>query len=170
MRLLYAEGSKILGNDQSGFDEAVRAARKADVAILALGEQGDRTGEAASRAHLDLDGPQQKLLEAIHATGKPVIVVLFSGRPLTIGWAAEHAAAIVAAWFPGVEAGPALVRMLFGDVNPSGRLTATWPRAVGQEPLYYNALSTGRPTPAAHRRAGGVDVHRRLPVHQSLHR
>jgi beta-glucosidase len=147
MRLLYAEGSKILGNDQSGFHEAIRVARMADVAILALGEQGDRTGEAASRAHLDLDGQQQKLLEAIHAIGKPVIVVLFSGRPLTVGWAAEHASAIVAAWFPGVEAGPALVRMLFGDVNPSGRLTATWPRAVGQEPLYYNALSTGRPTP-----------------------
>ncbi len=149
MRLLYAEGSKILGNDRSGFDEAVRVARKADVAILALGEQGDRTGEGASRAHLDLDGQQEKLLEAVHATGKPVIVVLFSGRPLTVAWAAEHANAIVAAWFPGVEAGPALVRMLFGDVNPSGRLTATWPRAVGQEPLYYNALNTGRPTPPA---------------------
>jgi beta-glucosidase len=149
MRLLYAEGAKILGNDRSGFDEAIRLARKADVTILALGEPGDRTGEAASRAHLDLDGQQQKLLEAIHATGKPVIVVLFSGRPLTVGWAAEHAAALVAAWFPGVEAGPALVRMLFGDVNPSGHLTATWPRAVGQEPLYYNALSTGRPPPPA---------------------
>ena len=149
MHLRYAEGSKILGNDQSGFDEAVRAARKADVTILALGEQAYRTGEAASRAHLDLDGPQQKLLEAIHATGKPVIVVLFTGRPLTVGWAAEHATAIVAAWFPGVEAGPALVRMLFGDVNPSGRLTATWPRAVVQEPLYYDALNTGRPTPPA---------------------
>jgi beta-glucosidase len=149
MRLLHAEGSKILGDDRSGFDQAIRLARRADVTILALGEQGDRTGEAASRAHLDLEGQQQKLLEAIHATGKPVIVVLFSGRPLTVGWAAEHAAAIVAAWFPGVEAGPALVRMLFGDVNPSGRLTATWPRAVGQEPLYYNALSTGRPTPVA---------------------
>jgi beta-glucosidase len=154
MNLLYAEGSRILGNDPSGFDEAVRVARKADVAILALGERGDRTGEAASRAHLDLDGQQQKLLEAIHATGTPVIVVLFSGRPLTIGWAAEHASAIVAAWFPGVEAGPALVRMLFGDVNPSGRLTATWPRAVGQEPLYYNALSTGRPLPAAQETSG----------------
>ena len=149
MHLLYAEGSKILGNDQSGFNDAVRVARKADVTIVALGEQGYRTGEAASRAHLDLDGPQEKLLEAIHATGKPVIVVLFTGRPLTVGWAAEHATAIVAAWFPGVEAGPALVRMLFGDVNPSGRLTATWPRAVGQEPLYYNALNTGRPTPPA---------------------
>jgi beta-glucosidase len=158
MTLLYAEGSKIMGDDQSGFDDAIRVARKADVAILALGEQGDRTGEAASRAHLDLDGQQQKLLEAIHATGKPVIIVLFSGRPLTIGWAAEHAAAIVAAWFPGVEAGPALVRMLFGDVNPSGRLTASWPRAVGQEPLYYNALRTGRPTPPASDTRGATPI------------
>jgi beta-glucosidase len=149
MRLLYAEGSKILGDDRSGFEEAVRLARQADVAILALGEQGDRTGEAASRAHLDLEGQQQRLLEAIQATGKPVVLVLFSGRPLTVGWAAEHAAAIVAAWFPCLQAGPALVRMLFGDVNPSGRLTATWPRAVGQEPLYYNALNTGRPLPPA---------------------
>jgi beta-glucosidase len=145
MSLLYAEG----GNDQAGIEKAVHAANKADVAILALGEHGDRTGEAASRAHLDLDGQQQKLLEAVYATGKPVIVLLFSGRPLTVGWAAEHAAAMVAVWFPGVEAGPALVRMLFGDENPSGRLTATWPRAVGQEPLYYDALNTGRPTPSA---------------------
>ena len=161
MRLLYAEGSKILGNDQSGFAAAVRAARKADVTILALGEQGYRTGEAASRAHLDLDGSQQKLLEAIVATGKPIVVVLFTGRPLTVGWAAEHATALVAAWFPGVEAGPALVRMLFGDVNPSGRLTATWPRAVGQEPLYYNALATGRPTPReSDSGVMATDVHR----------
>jgi beta-glucosidase len=158
MRLLYAQGSQILGHDRSGFDEAIRLARRADLAILALGEQGDRTGEAASRAHLNLDGQQQELLEAIHATGKPVILILFSGRPLTIGWAAEHAAAIVAAWFPGLEAGPALVRMLFGDVNPSGRLTATWPRAVGQEPLYYNALNTGRPTPAASEASGATSV------------
>jgi beta-glucosidase len=145
MTLLYAKGAEILGADRSGFDQAVGLARRADVVILALGEKADRTGEAASRAHLDLDGEQQRLLEAVHAAGKPVVLVLFSGRPLTIGWAAEHAAAIVAAWFPGVEAGPALVRMLFGDVSPSGRLTASWPRAVGQEPLYYNSLRTGRP-------------------------
>lgn len=156
MSLLYAQGSRILGDDRSGFDDAIRVARKADLAILALGEQGDRTGEAASRAHMDLDGQQQKLLEAIHATGKPVIVVLFTGRPLAVGWAAEHAAALVAAWFPGVEAGPALVRMLFGDDNPSGRLTATWPRAVGQEPIYYNALNTGRPTPPASEARGAA--------------
>ena len=145
MTMLYAKGAEILGHDRAGFAEAVQQARGADVVILALGEKADRTGEAASRAHLDLDGEQQGLLEAVHAAGKPVVVVLFSGRPLTIGWAAEHASAIVAAWFPGVEAGPALVRMLFGDVSPSGRLTATWPRAVGQEPLYYDALATGRP-------------------------
>jgi beta-glucosidase len=147
MKLLYAQGAEILGDDTSGFDEAIRVARRADVVILALGEKADRTGEAASRAHLDLEGKQQELLEKVHAVGKPVVLILFSGRPLTIGWASEHVAAIVAAWFPGVQAGSALVRMLFGAVNPAGHLTATWPRAVGQEPLYYDALNTGRPTP-----------------------
>jgi beta-glucosidase len=147
MILLHARGAELLGDDASGFDEAVRVARRADVVILALGEKADRTGEAASRAHLDLDGRQEKLLELVHATGKPVVLVLFTGRPLTVTWAAEHAAAVIAAWFPGVEAGPALVRLLFGEVNPSGRLTVSWPRAVGQEPLYYDALETGRPMP-----------------------
>jgi beta-glucosidase len=103
------------------------------------------TGEAASRAHLGLPGMQQKLLEAIVGTGKPVVLILFSGRPLTLPWAFEHVPAVLAAWFPGVQAGPALVRTLFGESNPSGKLPVTWPRSVGQEPLYYNALSTGRP-------------------------
>ena len=103
------------------------------------------TGEAASRAHLDLPGNQQQLLQAIAATGKPVVLIVFSGRPLTLNWEAAHIPAIVEAWFPGIQAGPALVRTLFGDVNPSGRLTTTFPRSVGQEPLYYNAMNTGRP-------------------------
>ncbi len=103
------------------------------------------TGEAASRAHLGLPGRQQPLLEAIVATGKPVVLVLFSGRPLTLPWAFEHVPAVLAAWFPGVQAGPALVRTLFGDSNPAGKLVVSWPRAVGQEPLYYNELNTGRP-------------------------
>ena len=105
------------------------------------------TGEAASRTELDLPGNQQELLDAVAATGKPVVLLLFSGRPLVLTGASGKAGAIVAAWFPGVEAGPALVRTLYGDSNPSGRLTASFPRAVGQEPLYYNQLNTGRPLP-----------------------
>jgi beta-glucosidase len=148
MILHYARGCEVLGQSKAGFVPAIRAARQADVVIVALGEEGGRTGEAASRAHLDLEGQQQALLQAIAATGKPVILVLFSGRPLTISWAANHVPVILEAWFPGLQAGPALVRTLFGDVNPSGRLTATFPRSVGQEPIYYNTLSTGRPPPS----------------------
>ena len=145
-KLLYAKGTDILSTSDSGFAEAVSAARQADVVIAALGEDaGLMTGEAASRAHLDLPGNQQQLLQAIAATGKPVVLIVFSGRPLTLNWEAAHIPAIVEAWFPGIQAGPALVRTLFGDVNPSGRLTTTFPRSVGQEPLYYNAMNTGRP-------------------------
>ncbi len=145
-KLIYAKGTDILSASDSGFSEAVSAARQADVVIAALGEDANlMTGEAASRAHLNLPGNQQQLLQAIAATGKPVVLIVFSGRPLTLNWEAAHIPAILEAWFPGLQAGPALVRTLFGDVNPSGRLTTTFPRAVGQEPLYYNAMNTGRP-------------------------
>ncbi len=139
------EGVGITGGTDSGIAAAVAAARGADVTILTLGESADMSGEAASRAHLGLPGRQQELLEAVINTGKPVVLVLFSGRPLTVPWAAEHVPAILAAWFPGTEGGPALARVLFGESNPSGRLVVSWPRSVGQEPLYYDALSTGRP-------------------------
>ena len=153
-KLLYAKGTDILSTSDSGFAEAVSAVRQADVVIAALGEDaGLMTGEAASRAHLDLPGNQQQLLQALAATGKPVVLIVFSGRPLILNWEAAHIPAILEAWFPGLQAGPALVRTLFGDVNPSGRLTTTFPRAVGQEPLYYNAMNTGRP-------AGDVDLTR----------
>jgi beta-glucosidase len=132
---------------------AVAAAQKADVVVLALGESPEMSGEAASRAHLGLPGRQQELLEAIVRTGKPVILILFSGRPLTVPWAFEHVPAVIAAWQPGSGGGPALARTLFGDVNPSGKLVVSWPRSVGQEPLYYNHLDTGRP-------AGNVDLTR----------
>jgi beta-glucosidase len=115
------------------------------VVILALGESPDMSGEAASRAHLGLPGRQEELMEAVVRAGKPVILILFSGRPLTVPWAFEHVPAVVAAWLPGISGGPALVRTLFGDVNPSGRLVVSWPRSVGQEPLYYNHMNTGRP-------------------------
>jgi len=128
--------------------EAVALAREAEVVILALGERADMTGEATSRTRLDLPGRQQRLLEAVAATGKPVVLVLFTGRPIVIKWAAAHIPAILEAWFPGIEGGHALGDVLFGDVDASGRLTAGFPRAVGQEPLYYAQLPTGRPAQA----------------------
>jgi len=144
--VLYAKGCGITDTATAGFAGAVAAAKQADVAVLVLGEAGDMSGEAASRANIDLPGVQQQLLEAVHATGTPVVLVLMNGRPLTIPWAAEHVPAIVESWFLGVETGPALAAVLFGDVSPSGRLPATFPRTVGQIPLYYNHKNTGRPT------------------------
>jgi beta-glucosidase len=143
--LTYEKGTEISGTSDSGFAAAIAAAQNSDVAILALGESSDMSGEAASRAHLDLPGNQEQLLEAVVATGKPVVLLVFSGRPLVLDWAAQHVPAIMEVWFPGVETGPAIVETLFGDVAPSGKLTMSFPRAVGQEPLYYNQLPTGRP-------------------------
>jgi beta-glucosidase len=143
--LTYEKGTEISGTSDSGFAAAVDAAQNSDVAILALGESSDMSGEAASRSHLDLPGNQQQLLEAVVATGKPVVLLVFSGRPLVLDWAAQHVPAIMEVWFPGVETGPAIAETLFGDVAPSGKLTMSFPRAVGQEPLYYNQLPTGRP-------------------------
>jgi beta-glucosidase len=145
IKLLYAPGTDIWGESRAGFAEAVSAARQSDLVVMALGEDAESSGEAGARAHLNLPGNQEQLLKAVSATGKAVVVVLFSGRPLTLVSALPHMTALLVAWFPGVQAGPALVRTLFGDVNPSGKLTVTFPRAVGQEPLYYNALNTGRP-------------------------
>jgi len=145
-QVLYAKGTEILAAANSSFAEAVAAAKQADVVLMALGEDSLwMSAEAASRAHLGLPGNQQQILEAVAATGKPVVLIVFSGRPLTLSWAAGHVPAILQAWFPGVQAGPALVRTLFGDVSPSGKLTVSMPRSVGQEPLYYDALNTGRP-------------------------
>jgi beta-glucosidase len=144
--VLYAKGCGITDTATAGFADAVAAAKQADVAVLVLGEAGDMSGEAASRADIDLPGVQPRLLEAIHATGTPVVLVIMNGRPLTIPWAAEHVPAIVESWFLGVETGPALAAVLFGDVSPSGKLPATFPRTVGQIPLYYNHKNTGRPT------------------------
>jgi len=144
--VLYAKGSGITDTATAGFAGAVAAAKQADVAVLVLGEAGDMSGEAASRANIDLPGVQQQLLEAVNATGTPVVLVLMNGRPLTIPWAAEHVPAILESWFLGIETGPALAAVLFGDVSPSGKLPATFPRAMGQIPLYYNHKNTGRPT------------------------
>ena len=156
-RIRYAKGSAIIEGSDEQIAEAVQQAQQSDLVILALGENApEMTGEAASRAHLGLPGRQQQLLEAIAATGKPVVLILFSGRPLTLPWTFEHVPTVLAAWFPGVQAGPALVGTLFGESMPSGRLVVSWPRSVGQEPLYYNALSTGRP-------AGDTDLSRPPP-------
>ena len=143
--LVYAKGTEIDGASQSGFAEAVDAAKASDVAVLALGESGMMSGEAGSRAFLDLPGNQQQLLEAVAATGKPVVLLVFSGRPLVLNWASKHVAAIMEVWFPGTEAGHAIADVLYGDVSPSGKLPMSFPRAVGQEPLYYNQFPTGRP-------------------------
>ncbi|HVO58247.1 MAG TPA: glycoside hydrolase family 3 N-terminal domain-containing protein [Dongiaceae bacterium] len=145
-RIHFAPGGSILHSSDADLDAAVAAAQSSDVAVLALGEDGPTmTGEAASRASLGLPGRQQELLQKVAATGKPVVLILFSGRPLTLPWAFEHVPAVIAAWFPGVQAGNALSDVLFGAAAPTGHLPLTWPRAVGQEPLYYNALNTGRP-------------------------
>jgi len=146
-RVHFAKGSEISTATDAQIKAAVDAAKNSEVAILALGENGpEMTGEAASRTHLDLPGRQEQLLEAVAATGKPVILIVFSGRPLILPWAVEHVPSILAAWFPGIQAGPALVRTLFGETSPTGKLSMTWPRSVGQIPIYYNALNTGRPT------------------------
>ena len=135
-----------LPDDEKSIAEAVDIAKHSDVAILALGEPANwMEGEAASRVHLGFTGNQEKLLESVVATGKPVILVVLAGRPLELKWAAEHVPAILEAWSPGLEAGPAVADVLFGDVNPSGKLPASFPRAVGQEPLYYAQMPTGRP-------------------------
>jgi beta-glucosidase len=125
--------------------EAVRVARQADVVVVAVGETAEMSGEASARSSLDLPGRQLELIQAIHATGKPYVVVLMNGRPLTINWLAENSPAILETWFAGTEAGNAIADVLFGDVNPGGKLPVTFPRAVGQVPIYYNHKNTGRP-------------------------
>jgi beta-glucosidase len=150
-KINLAKGCDIEGDATNGIDEAVRAARKSDVVIVAVGESADMSGEAASRASLDLPGRQLDLVKAVQATGKPVVVVLMNGRPLTINWIAENTPAILETWFGGTQAGNAIADVLFGDVNPGGKLPVTFPRAVGQEPLYYNHMNTGRPSDASNK-------------------
>jgi len=148
--VFQAKGSEFRDGADQEIAEGVAIANKADAVILTLGEHPfEMSGEAASRSHLDLPGRQQELLEKVVATGKPVVLLLFSGRPLTVPWAFEHVPAVIASWFPGTQAGPALVRTLFGESNPSGKLVISWPRSVGQVPIYYNALNTGRPADKA---------------------
>ena len=125
---------------------AVAAAQGADLVIAVFGEPQELSGEAASRAHMELNGRQAEVLEALAATGRPVALVIMGGRPLVLGSLPERIPSILMAWYPGTQGGPAVADVLFGDESPSGKLPLTWPRATGQLPLYYNRLPTGRPT------------------------
>ncbi len=147
----YAKGCDVACAEAVGFEEAVNAARKSDAVIIAVGESAEMSGEAASRSSLDLPGRQLELVKAVQATGKPVVIVLMNGRPLTINWVAENSPAILETWFAGSQGGNAIADVLFGDVNPSGKLPVTFPRAVGQIPIYYNHMNTGRPPDASNK-------------------
>lgn len=164
-KILYAKGSNLIGDaayeeratmfgrslnrdnrtDQQLLDEALKIASQADVIVAALGESSEMSGESSSRTNLNLPDVQHTLLEALLKTGKPVVLVLFTGRPLILNWEQEHVPAILNVWFGGSEAGPAIGDVLFGAVNPGGKLTMTFPKSVGQIPLYYAHKNTGRP-------------------------
>ena len=144
----YAKGASYdfaSAGKTDGFAQALALAKKSDIVVAAMGEKWDMTGEAASRTSLDLPGNQQALLEALVATGKPVILVLMSGRPNSVGWANDNVAAILEAWYPGTMGGDAVADVLFGDYNPAGKLPVTFPRTVGQVPIHYDMKNTGRP-------------------------
>jgi beta-glucosidase len=126
-------------------NEALEVAKQADVIVAAVGESAEMTGESSSRTNLDIPAVQKRLLNALLKTGKPVVLVLFTGRPLTLTWEDQHVPAILNVWFGGSEAPYAIADVLFGDVNPSGKLSATFPQNVGQIPLFYNHKNTGRP-------------------------
>lgn len=148
VKVTYAKGASyefVDAGKTEGLAAALAAARGADVIVAAMGEKWDMTGEAASRTSLDLPGNQQALLEALVATGKPVVLVVLSGRPNSIGWAQDNVPAILHAWYPGTMGGHAVADVLFGDYNPSGKLPMTFPRTVGQVPIHYDMKRTGRP-------------------------
>jgi beta-glucosidase len=138
---------KINETDMSGFAAAIALAKKSDVVIMVLGEHGFQTGEGRSRTNLDLPGVQQQLLEAVYKVNKNIVLVLMNGRPLTINWAAKNIPAIIETWHLGTQSGNAIADVLFGDYNPSGKLPISFPRSVGQIPIYYNHYNTGRPGP-----------------------
>jgi beta-glucosidase len=144
-RILVAKGCAIDSPDTSGFGEAASAATQADVVVLVAGEAGSMSGEASSRSGIGLPGVQRELVERMIGTGKPVVLILMNGRPLALPWEAEHVPAILESWFLGVQAGNAIADVLFGDINPGGKLPVSFPRSVGQIPLYYSHKPTGRP-------------------------
>jgi beta-glucosidase len=165
VKILYATGSNITDDSllnarsyffgmkqikdsrppQAMIDEAVETAKKADVVVAVVGESANMSGESSSRSDINIPETQRDLLKALVKTGKPLVIVLFNGRPLTLTWEDAHASAILDAWAPGTEAGNAIADVLFGNYNPAGKITATFPRSVGQIPIYYNHKNTGRP-------------------------
>ncbi|HET9438671.1 MAG TPA: glycoside hydrolase family 3 N-terminal domain-containing protein [Longimicrobiales bacterium] len=144
-KVIYAKGAVVEGNDTTGFAEALTAARAADVIIAIVGENQDMSAEARNRTSLELPGTQLLLLQRLQTLDKPLVAVLSNGRPLAIPWLAANVPAILESWFLGVQTGPALADVLFGDYNPSGKLPVTFPHNVGQVPIYYNHKNTGRP-------------------------
>nr|WP_275983978.1 glycoside hydrolase family 3 N-terminal domain-containing protein [Paenibacillus hamazuiensis] len=144
-RIIIEEGCKVEAAIQGGLERAVAAAREADIVILALGESSEMSGEAASRMDITLPKIQQELAEAVVKAGKPTVLVLTNGRPLILGWFERNVDAILETWFLGSQAGHAIADVLFGNYNPSGRLTMSFPAHIGQVPVYYNHFSTGRP-------------------------
>jgi beta-glucosidase len=149
--LTFARGCDTKCESTAGFDEAVSAAKSADIAVLVVGESADMSGEASSRNSIDLPGRQLDLVKAVQATGKPTVVVLLNGRPLTINWLADNSPAILESWLPGTQGGNAIADVLFGDVNPGGKLPVSFPRSVGQIPIYYSHMNTGRPADPANK-------------------
>ena len=143
--VVYAEGCRETGDDRSGFAQALQAARSAQQVVLVIGEDCQWSGEAASRSSIRIPGVQSELLEQLVSSGKSVAVVLLNGRPLDLSAESEQASALLEAWFPGTMGGYAVADVLFGDVNPSGKLPVTFPRNLGQVPIYYYAKNTGRP-------------------------
>jgi len=149
----FVKGCEIREKKNGNINEAVDIAKNADVAILVVGENSNMSGEASSRSSLDLPGMQQQLVKAIHQTGTPVVMVLMNGRPLSIPWEAENIPAIVETWFlgiQGIQTGHAIADVIFGDHNPGGKLPVSFPRSVGQVPIYYYHKNTGRP-PTEHK-------------------
>ncbi|MEQ1675928.1 MAG: glycoside hydrolase family 3 N-terminal domain-containing protein [Chitinophagaceae bacterium] len=144
-KLLYANGCGIRDTSRAGFAEAVSVAAQSDIVIITVGEARDMSGEAKSRSSIQLPGVQEELIKAVLATGKPVVVLISAGRPLTFNWTADNAPAIIYTWWLGTQAGNAIADVLFGDYNPSGKLPMSFPRTEGQIPIYYNYYNTGRP-------------------------
>lgn len=159
--LLYAKGCEVSDTSTAGFAEAVRIARQADVVIMSMGEQYDMSGESRSRSDITFPGVQEALIKAVYATGTPIVMLINAGRPLVFDWAADHVPAILYTWWLGTTAGGAIGDVLFGDYNPSGKLPITFPRSVGQIPIFYNHLSTGKPPKndsVAYYRTGYIDL------------